>query len=1099
MELSLFIRIRFFNGQVLAPGVFPVKKTQSGHLYTVLHKNTGIQCLSTNNGIVFARHGNLITLARFYVFIKKLFKIFGKNCRFVENMNKIIRSCSLVFILGIAAIGVNAQATKNNEDPDADFKEAKELYQKDQFSLAYPLFKSLYYENNGKSNIPVSVKLESKYYSIVCGLKLNDATAAKAAVEFIELEHNAPRIQMLCYHLGEYYFNRQNFADASSYYEKAGFDNLSNREIASMKFHQAYCYFTMQRFNDARPLFNAIRQIPGDPNYIDANYYYGFITFYEKNYKEALSAFKIVENEPSYQKIVPYYVTEIYYFNGDKDKAIEYGTAALGKGDQYYDIQLRQLIGHALFEKKDYTAAMPYLEQYVSKTEKVRREDLYELSYCYYEAKQWNKAIDGFKELGGKEDSLAQNSMYLLADAYLKINQKPSARSAFLFCALNSSNAVQKEISRFHYAKLSYELGYTDVAQNELQSFLNDYPRSSYAGEARELLVNVLANTNNYRDALNLAQKVGLKSETVQRIYPKILYGRAVELINDQQVAQADELLNNIFTASYNTAQLPYANFWKGELCYRTNKIDSAVTYLQAYMRNPVTYGEVNVTNARYILGYCYMRQEAYEAALQNFEAVATTVSSTSSNVQQDAFVRSADCYYMQKKYAKAQQMYDAVINANLPAADYALYQKAIIAGAYNHFADKTSLLQSVSQRYPSSGLVGDANMEIANTYIANEDFSSAIAPLNKVLNDARADAIKPQAYLKLGVAYFNLNNNGEALKSFKKLVSTYPNSPESDAAVEYVRNIFISQQQPGEFVSFMRQNGKNVSYSEEDSLTYAAAVIPYNNSDLSTAQQTLENYLARFSDGRYALDAHYQLAEIYNNRKEFAKALTHYETVAAKSPNKYAENSILQAARIYYFEQKDYNKAEQYFVQLRTVATQQDNKLESMRGLLRCQYKLAQWTDAVPNAQELLQQKGLATDDKMMANMVIAKTYQLGNQLDEAAAAYKNVVQLGKSEYAAEARYRLAEILLTQGKLKEAEKAGFDVISKAGSYDYWITKAYILLGDVYFRGKDYFNAEATLKSVVENASQPDLKKEAQDKLDMVIAEKNKNSKVEQQ
>jgi TolA-binding protein len=220
---------------------------------------------------------------------------------------------------------------------------------------------------------------------------------------------------------------------------------------------------------------------------------------------------------------------------------------------------------------------------------------------------------------------------------------------------------------------------------------------------------------------------------------------------------------------------------------------------------------------------------------------------------------------------------------------------------------------------------------------------------------------------------------------------------------------------------------------------------------------------------------------------------------VAAKSPNKYAENSILQAARIYYFEQKDYNKAEQYFVQLRTVATQQDNKLESMRGLLRCQYKLAQWTDAVPNAQELLQQKGLATDDKMMANMVIAKTYQLGNQLDEAAAAYKNVVQLGKSEYAAEARYRLAEILLTQGKLKEAEKAGFDVISKAGSYDYWITKAYILLGDVYFRGKDYFNAEATLKSVVENASQPDLKKEAQDKLDMVIAEKNKNSKVEQQ
>jgi lipopolysaccharide biosynthesis regulator YciM len=169
------------------------------------------------------------------------------------------------------------------------------------------------------------------------------------------------------------------------------------------------------------------------------------------------------------------------------------------------------------------------------------------------------------------------------------------------------------------------------------------------------------------------------------------------------------------------------------------------------------------------------------------------------------------------------------------------------------------------------------------------------------------------------------------------------------------------------------------------------------------------------------------------------------------------------------------------------------------MRGLLRCQYKLSQWADAVPNAQDLLQQKGIATDDKMMSNMVIAKNYQLNNQPDDAAIAYKSVIELGKSEYAAEARYQVAVILLAQNKLPDAEKAAFDVINKAGSYDYWITKAYILLGDVYYQEKDYFNAEATLKSVTENATYPDLKKEAQTKLDTVVADKNKNSKVEQQ
>ncbi len=75
-----------------------------------------------------------------------------------------------------------------------------------------------------------------------------------------------------------------------------------------------------------------------------------------------------------------------------------------------------------------------------------------------------------------------------------------------------------------------------------------------------------------------------------------------------------------------------------------------------------------------------------------------------------------------------------------------------------------------------------------------------------------------------------------------------------------------------------------------------------------------------------------------------------------------------------------------------------------------------------------------------------------------------------------AEARYRIAEILMAQGQYKQAEKAGFDVINKAGSYDYWITKAYILLGDVYYRQGDYFNAEATLKSIVENAGDATLK-----------------------
>jgi lipopolysaccharide biosynthesis regulator YciM len=168
------------------------------------------------------------------------------------------------------------------------------------------------------------------------------------------------------------------------------------------------------------------------------------------------------------------------------------------------------------------------------------------------------------------------------------------------------------------------------------------------------------------------------------------------------------------------------------------------------------------------------------------------------------------------------------------------------------------------------------------------------------------------------------------------------------------------------------------------------------------------------------------------------------------------------------------------------------------MRGLLRSQYEQQKWTDAVNNAKDLLNQKGSSSDDKALANMAIAKSYQVGGQYDLAIANYKTVVSINKSALAAEARYEIANSWYAVDHLPEAEKAAFEVINKSGSYDYWITKAYILLGDIYFKEKDYFNAKATFQSVVDHSINMELKTEAQTKLSKVIDEEGRNSKVGQ-
>ena len=99
-----------------------------------------------------------------------------------------------------------AQQTAFYKDPQEKFKEAKEYYQKEQYSLAYPLFKELQQASKETDyiNDPL-VTQEINYYTTVLALKQNEERAEAKAINFIELEKNNSRVQQMNYHLGEYY------------------------------------------------------------------------------------------------------------------------------------------------------------------------------------------------------------------------------------------------------------------------------------------------------------------------------------------------------------------------------------------------------------------------------------------------------------------------------------------------------------------------------------------------------------------------------------------------------------------------------------------------------------------------------------------------------------------------------------------------------------------------------------------------------------------------------------------------------------------------------------------------------------------------------
>lgn len=988
-----------------------------------------------------------------------------------------------VFCALLLTLPVLAQPTHVITDPERKFKEAKQLFIQQHYGLAYPLLLEIRNQlpaNQASNN--TYLHDDVLYYTTVCRLKLRLPAAEEEASQYIGWVNNNPRGQLMSYHLGKFYFEKDDFSRAIAHYEQAGIANLSNEEIGDAKFEMAYCYFNLGNFGKARPLFNEIHQIPDGKYYIPANYYYGFILLADRQYNQALQCFRVVENRDEYKSVVPYYIAQIYYFKQQKDDALKQAETALARGGQYYEKELKQLAGKIYFERKQFAKALPLLEYYAANSPSLTRESRYELSYCYYDAGQLTRAIDGFKQLSDERDSLGQNAMYLLGDCYLRTNNKAGARSAFQFCAFNSSNKKQQEISLFQYAKLSWELGYQDVALSEMQRFIAEYPQSVYNNEAREILVSLLAGTNNYREALEIYNSFRNPSSQMKKAYPRILYGRGVELVNDQQLASAEELFGNIISMPANSIT-PYAQFWKGEIAYRFGRQDEAIRFLAAFLQSAVpAQGEASPAAARYTLGYCWMRKEQFRQALSYFEPVARG-NTTATAMEQDAFIRSADCYYMLRDFTKAGAMYDQAINNALPQGDYAMLQKAMIAGIKSSSA-KIGLLNTLVRQYPQSGLVPDAYMEAANAHITDERFADALPYLTKIIQLPGNSSLKPAAYLKTGLSYYNLNKNNDALASYRQLLQLYPQTPEAEEATDIIRNIYVEEGRPGEYVEMMRQYGRAVGSNEADSLTYTAASLKYNNNDCNAAIAGFTDYISRFPEGVRLLDAHYYRSECYQRKKDWTNALKGYEFVNEKGLSRHFENATLAAARISYFELKDYAAARKYFSSLLGGALNQDLQLEALRGLVRCYHQLKDYAAANETAKKLLAGKGISTDDRSIAFLVLGKSHQVNNDCAAAISAFRSCAAINKTAWGAEARYELAACQFNSGNLSAAEKAAQQVIRETSSYDYWVTSAYLLLGDIFLKQKDYFNAKATYESVAANAAIPELKSLATEKLE---------------
>ncbi len=1008
----------------------------------------------------------------------------------------------------LCSVFAKAQVLQHDIAPGSYLNLLEEQFAEGHYTMAAQTARQ-YLDAGNANNVTTeqAINIDKAHYLLALScLKTNVPGARDSTIKAMNATLNPVYRERLGFALAQYYFRNNDLAKAIPLYEKTGAGNLSESELAEEKFELAYCYFNNKQFDKAEPLFVAIKELKDNKYYLAGNYYYGLLVYNKNKYHEALQSFDRIKDDREYRQVVPYYIAEIHYFMGNREKALLLADTLIRRKERsFYDKELHLLEAQCLFEEQRYKEALPYFDFFYSHADKIRKQDLYEIAYCYYRTEAWKEATEKFKLLSNASDSLGQTAMYLLGDCYLKTGDKPGARNAFGICADMTFNPGQQEASMIMFARLSYETGFDDDALRQLKAMIVAFPMTQFKDEANTLISELLVKTNKFEEALKHLKAVSRKDATYKLVYQRANYGYAVDEFRKGELTAAlgyfDHSMEHAANPDYEIA----ACFWKGEVAYRLKHYNDVITFEQQFIGrkgNRAAIARISplatVQHAYLNMGYAAMALENYQDA-QNYFNLAQEENADDAFSGQIAAVRHADAVFMQKNYQKAITLYDKIAANDSGNADYARYQKAILLGLLGKHTEKIALLQSIIKGQAHSDYANHARYEIAVTYLESDKYKLALTYLNQLTDSIADKSFAPQSWMKKGFVYQQLGDHDMAISAYKHVVIEYPAAEDRFAALEALKSIYIQSNRPAEYSRLLKENNlPSAESSSIDSAYYSAAETQFSNGNWQEALTGFDNYLQEYPNGIFAIKAHYYRGESYFQLKKYREAGNDYKEILGGSVNEYFENSARRAASIAY-DSKDFKSAYDYYLLLRNNSSTEATRQISYIGLMKSGYNTGKYRETGLYADTVLAIHGVSVETANEALFFKARSLQQTDSTTAAIELYTLLSHNKSGEVAAESRYHISELLYKQDSLKDAETAANETIHLSAGYDFWIVKSYLLLSDILVKQKDYFNAKATLQSIAKHTKIEELKKEAGQKLDEVNKLEKAHSKLSEE
>lgn len=900
---------------------------------------------------------------------------------------------------------------------------------------------------------------------------LQRADAESLLLSFIEQHPHSAFLPEAKARLGEWYYVRENYTATMHWLRGLDLSQFSQERAEVLDYYCAYAMLRCRQYESALEKFWRLTHATERSS--DALFYTGYLLLKKGEKEKALPLLEGVSRHPMYGTYARAYKAMIALGRRNYSEALQSAEEEL-TSDQPLPLSVRisslQVAGFSALSLGDETTALKYLWEYIHLAETPGRVELLLLGKLLSEKGSNKKAIPYLERVPeSQSDFLAQLAHYYLGIARLKEKQLQAAIENFQISTQIDAYAPLTQASLYNAALALYSntTGRIGTGSEALAAFVKRYPNSEYTHNAFLYLGDAFRNDPDSHKALKILEEWNPLPTPLKKTKEQVRLRCANIAMASGDTSKATKEYDAIISAQQDESAVAEAHLWKGEVAYQQGNYPEAISQTSLYLKKRPAQLPLN-PNAYYTLGFAYFNTYKYveaEEFLRRYLKEAKPSADEATNVLN----RLGDIAVQYKNYPQANTLYLQAEQKGGAGSDYALLNRALLAGRQKDLSTKLDLLQLFSHRHPTSPLAPKALLEEGRTLINSGEQKRARDAFETFLQRYPENELAPKASLELALSFFNENALEQAFEAYRNVLDKYPRSPEAQSALQDLKSISIQLNKVDLYQEIINasKTANDITSSEVEQMTFLAAEKLIATQKGDEAISAIERFLEKYPSSPFAPKAQLSLAKLYFNKKAFQPSLDHLKSLIDNPSHPESLQEIYRLRAKCYDGLQNAPEAVKAYLDLAGLESSLQDRSKSVETAIE-RAKTTHQQPLLYAFAEKTRRAEITLSEKTTARLfsTVAESYAINNDKKTALLYAQKVLALPDYNTHIIASVIKALDLFDKKEYSTVQKQMKKLTSKASGNDYWLARAFILLGDTYDRLGDHETARVYYENV---------------------------------